>query len=129
MSSAYHIELNPSDAGFHDRLVVQEVIKEIAQSPPLDTTNKPPFKGVFQRRSLSLVRPCGPVAQRALSSVVVLNEVERLSKEAQHALRRTMEKYMSVCRLILCCNSTSKVYLPEPLISVIKVNHHLRPNL
>ncbi|ELR24424.1 replication factor C (activator 1) 3, putative [Acanthamoeba castellanii str. Neff] len=88
VSSAYHIELNPSDAGYHDRLVVQEVIKEIAQSPPLDTTNKPPFK------------------------VVVLNEVERLSKEAQHALRRTMEKYMSVCRLILCCNSTSKVIDP-----------------
>jgi hypothetical protein len=47
VSSAYHIELNPSDAGYHDRLVVQEVIKEIAQSPPLDTTNKPPFKGTF----------------------------------------------------------------------------------
>jgi len=88
VSSPYHIELNPSDAGFHERLVVQEVIKEIAQSPPLDTLNKPPFK------------------------VVILNEVERLSKEAQHALRRTMEKYMSVCRLVLCCNSTSKVIDP-----------------
>ena len=31
VSSAHHIELNPSDAGIRDREVVQEVIKEIAQ--------------------------------------------------------------------------------------------------
>lgn len=42
-------------------------------------------------------------------SVLVLNEVDKLSREAQHSLRRTMEKYSASCRLILCCNSSSKV--------------------
>ena len=41
--------------------------------------------------------------------MLVLNEVDKLSREAQHSLRRTMEKYSASCRLILCCNSSSKV--------------------
>ena len=68
IGSSYHIECNPSDAGTSDRYVVQEVIKEIAS--------------------------CGNVA--AMSShafkIVVLTEVDRLSKQAQAGLRRTMER-------------------------------------
>ena len=40
---------------------------------------------------------------------MVLNEVDRLSRSAQHSLRRTMEQYSSGCRLFLYCNSLSRV--------------------
>ncbi|XP_063413988.1 replication factor C subunit 3-like [Mytilus trossulus] len=85
ISSNYHIEVNPSDVGNQDRVVIQELIKTVAQVNQLETSTQKDFK------------------------VVILTEVDRLTKDAQHALRRTMEKYMATCRLILCCNSTSKV--------------------
>ncbi|EEY69694.1 replication factor C subunit 3 [Phytophthora infestans T30-4] len=88
VASNFHIEMNPSDVGNNDRLVVQEVLKEIAQYHLADTNAHRPFK------------------------VVLLMEVDRLSKNAQHALRRTMEKYTATCRLILCCNNPSKVIDP-----------------
>jgi replication factor C subunit 3/5 len=44
--------------------------------------------------------------------VVVINEADSLSRDAQAALRRTMEKYMSNLRMILCANSTSRLIAP-----------------
>lgn len=44
--------------------------------------------------------------------VVIINEADTLSRDAQAALRRTMEKYMSNMRIILCANSTSRLISP-----------------
>jgi replication factor C subunit 3/5 len=44
--------------------------------------------------------------------IIVLHEVDSLTREAQAALRRTMEKYVGSCRLILSCNSLTKVMAP-----------------
>lgn len=43
---------------------------------------------------------------------MLLTEVDRLSRQAQAGLRRTMEKYSAQCRIVLVCNSPSKVIEP-----------------
>ena len=45
IASNYHIEVNPNDAGIYDRIVVQEMIKNIAQSQQLDINGQREFKG------------------------------------------------------------------------------------
>jgi replication factor C subunit 3/5 len=44
--------------------------------------------------------------------VVIINEADSLTRDAQAALRRTMEKYSPNLRLILLANSTSNIIAP-----------------
>ncbi|GAB4819144.1 hypothetical protein N2152v2_006190 [Parachlorella kessleri] len=115
VSSAYHVELNPSDVGNNDRYVVQEIIKAFLVLGGLSKgpTERQQKWGARLRRMNEMARnrPVGTDGQRVFK-VLVLNEVDRLSKEAQHGLRRTMEKYSAACRLVLCCNNVSKVIEP-----------------
>lgn len=43
---------------------------------------------------------------------MIIDQADELTREAQAALRRTMEKYTSTMRLVLCCNSLSKIIAP-----------------
>lgn len=88
VSSIYHVEITPSEAGSQDRFVVQELLKEIAQTQQVDQNAKHRYK------------------------VVVINEADGLSRDAQAALRRTMEIYTSNLRLILVTTSLSPVIGP-----------------
>ncbi|URE04593.1 Replication factor C subunit [Musa troglodytarum] len=110
--STHHVDMNPSDAGFQDRYIVQEIIKEMARNRPVDTKGKKRVQRLVIQicvKQPKLDEKKMTIKFLELLLVLVLNEVDKLSREGQHSLCRTMEKYSASCRLILCCNSSSKV--------------------
>lgn len=112
VASNYHIEVNASDAGMYDRIVVMELIKTVAQTHQLDSTKQRHFKGktlyILMFTLFCFLIICF-FHYFINTLVILLTEVDRLTKEAQQALRRTMEKYMATCRIILCANSIAQV--------------------
>lgn len=77
------LELNASDERGID--VVRNTIKDFARTRSMSDA---PFK------------------------IIYLDEADALTKEAQQALRRTMENYTSSCRFVLSCNFSSKIIDP-----------------
>jgi replication factor C small subunit len=79
---ANFLELNASDERGID--VVRGKIKEFARTKAL--------RGDFK--------------------IIFLDEADALTKDAQNAMRRSMERYSKVCRFILSCNYSSKIIEP-----------------
>ncbi len=80
---ANFLELNASDERGID--TIRTKVKEFARTLPLGNV---PFK------------------------IILLDEADALTRDAQQALRRMMEKYTDTCRFILNCNYSSKIIPP-----------------
>ena len=78
-----YLELNASDERGID--IIRNKVKDFARTKALGNV---PFKVIF------------------------LDEGDALTKEAQQALRRTMENFTSTCRFIISCNYSSKIIDP-----------------
>jgi len=59
-------------------------------------------------KDFARTRPLGDVPYK----IIYLDESDALTREAQQALRRTMEDYTRTCRFILACNYNSKIIDP-----------------
>lgn len=77
------MELNASDARGID--VIRTTVKQFARMASISGL---PFK------------------------ILVLDEADNMTNDAQHAMRRTMERYTQTCRFILCANYPGRIIEP-----------------
>lgn len=94
IESNEYVEICPSDYNFKDKDVMQTMIKSMAETKPI----------------ASLISE-----KRNKLKLVVITKADKLTKDAQAALRRTLETYADNFRMILICNDVTGII--DPIMS------------
>ncbi|KAI9880155.1 MAG: hypothetical protein M1823_006760, partial [Watsoniomyces obsoletus] len=89
------LELNASDE--RGLSVIRERVKNFAQQALIHAPASPSYRVKY---------PCPPF------KIIILDEADSLTQDAQSALRRTMEIYSKITRFCLCCNYVSRIIDP-----------------
>lgn len=89
----YHYVINPCLYGLYDKNVLQQFIKDISSTSNIS-------KSLSNEKSYK---------------IIVIQNAEQLTPNAQNALRSTMEKHIKNCRLIFLSKSLNKII--EPILS------------
>lgn len=112
LHSPVHIEMTPSDVNFCDTKIIQQTLKNLFSS------NERKMSGLGALQSLNLYEnTMQSDDSRNLHvnphyRVVVFNHFDRMSTDAQTAMRRIMEDYSKVARFILIATSIDHVIAP-----------------
>lgn len=103
------VKVFAADLGLKDRQCMEMVMKQISSQASAASfaaaKDVPKYRGKYTNNS----------PNDYIHSAFVIHEAHYLSTEAQATLRRTMEKFTRNTRVIMCCESLSKV------------SHHSRP--
>lgn len=91
IESNEYVEICPSDYNFKDKDVMQTIIKNMAETKPIT----------------SLISSKHPKLK-----LIIITKAEKLTKDAQAALRRTVETYSKNFRIILICNEMNGIIEP-----------------
>ncbi|ETN37449.1 uncharacterized protein HMPREF1541_08440 [Cyphellophora europaea CBS 101466] len=89
------LELNASDE--RGLSVIRERVKTFAQQALIHAPSSKEYRERY---------PCPPF------KIIILDEADSLTQDAQSALRRTMEIYSKLTRFCLCCNYVSRIIDP-----------------
>ena len=87
--SQYHYQFNPSIHGVYDRVILQQFVEKVIKF--------------------------GSVATKLPYRIVIIEDADKLTQEAQQSLRRTLEARIQSCRFIFLVNRED--YLIDPLYS------------
>ncbi|MFW9903691.1 MAG: replication factor C small subunit [Candidatus Thorarchaeota archaeon] len=92
--------------------IVNEIFPSSERSSNVKRLNASDDRGINVVRqdikNFARILPSGSSSYK----IIILDEADQMTSDAQHALRQTMERYNEITRFILICNYSSKIISP-----------------